>query len=102
MAVHTCRHLSTVRPVGEQPQNGATITIAAADVSVNLLVQRFAHPSSSGIQELVLQHAGCGSPIEGTLCGLIASAFSSLIAVFQIMSVVSCPNSQYCLQTEFC
>ncbi|KAK9868756.1 hypothetical protein WJX84_007936 [Apatococcus fuscideae] len=57
-------HLSTVRPVGEQPQNGATITIAAADVSVNLLVQRFAHPSSSGIQELVLQHAGCGSPIE--------------------------------------
>ena len=52
-----CRHLSTVQPV-EPEGSGPYVTVAAADAAVDLLVQRFARPGSSGIQELVRMHAG--------------------------------------------
>lgn len=55
-----CRHLSTVQPV-EPEASGPSVTVAAADAAVDLLVQRFAQPGSSGIQELVRMPAGPNS-----------------------------------------
>ncbi|KAK9822319.1 hypothetical protein WJX74_006980 [Apatococcus lobatus] len=53
-------HLSMVQPL-EAATPGPSVTVAAADVAADLLVQRFALPGSLGIQELVHLHAGLPS-----------------------------------------
>ena len=42
-------------------QTGLFVTVAAVDVAVDLLVERFAQPGSLGVLELVLLHAGLSS-----------------------------------------